>query len=208
MHIRTLITLATLLIFNGAVAPVAESAGVGGYVESSGYTGSVSGNFGSNNVSGGRVGFGLAYDSNPNGDGVFNNRLDVGYVHTWASDTVAPGRSDSFDVDYEMNGLSINNAFGFGVVRRENFRLWLGPAIGLGLDFLDTDAGSAKVLSIGGGPQIGMNFKVSERFLIALTAAYQYRYRYELVDVPRVEDADGGTSYGFANIAFLYNTGQ
>lgn len=114
----------------------------------------------------------------------------------------------SVDVDFEMSGLCINDAFGLGVVRRGNFRIWLGPAIGLGFDFLETDAGSAKVLSIRGGPQIGMNFKVSERFLIALTAAYEYRYRYEFVDVPQVEDADGGISYGLANIAFLYNTGQ
>ena len=205
-QLRLTLMLIGLLVTSGPGSAIAD--GIGGYVEYSGYSGSVSAGV-SNDVSGERIGIGLAYDSNPDGDGIFNNRFDIGYVHTWASDTVNADSYRSVEVDYELNGLSLNNAFGFGVVRRENFRLWIGPAIGLGFDFVDFgEIGNAKVLSVGGGPQLGMNFKVTDRFLIALTAAYQYRYRYEFVSNPRVDDADGSNSYWLANVAFMYNSGS
>lgn len=186
----------------------AQAAGIGGYLEYSGYQNDLSYDSADRiDIDGNRIGVGVVYSTNPQGPDLFNYRLDLGYVHTW--------QKVRKRFNYDWNGFSLNNAFGFRVFQNNSTRVWVGPAIGLGLDVLHQSddsqfkANSIKTFTIGGGPQIGVNLAASESLTVAFTAGYQYRYRLEWygdLDVDH-DNRHGSGSYSLANIALMYNTG-
>jgi len=205
MSSRTgLALIAAILMHSGA----AQAAGIGGYLEYSGYQNDLKFDY-SNDllIDGNRIGVGVTYSTNPQGSALFNYRLDAGYVHTW--EKVRKGYS------YDSNGFSLNNAFGFRVFQNDSTRVWIGPAVGLGFDILNKstdrefDSGDVKTFTIGGGPQIGVNLAASQKLTVALSAGYQYRYRVEWYGDIDVDDdnAHGSGSYWLANIALMFNTG-
>jgi len=111
------------------------------------------------------TGMGFVFDSNVSQDKLFNYQLNVGY--------------DKFNIednsgdDLELSGLLISNAFGFGIVRTEGFRLWIGPEIRLtwvsgNLNTYDYDA-----FGLGLGPAIGMNFNLPGPVSLGIKAGYQ-----------------------------------
>ena len=186
-------------------AATAHADGVGGYIEYSGYSDTVDfgGQVGKLDQNGNRIGAGVTYSTNPQGERLFNYRLDAGYVHSW--DEVGESGTNNW------NGFSMNNAFGFRVFQNSSTRVWIGPAVGLGFDAL-ADSGPGPdiyTFSIGGGPQIGVNLATSERLTVAFTAGYQYRYRHVWnTDLDFDDGADGHGSYWLANIAMMFNTGS
>ena len=201
MSSRTgLALVAAILMHSGA----AQAAGIGGYIEYSGYQNDLT-NYGSGiDLDGNRIGVGVTYSTNPQGSALFNYRLDAGYVHTWED-----ARGYPKQINY--NGFSLNNAFGFRVFQNSKTRVWIGPAVGLGVDVMSQDRLEDDVVAftIGGGPQIGVNLAASESLTMAFTAGYQYRYRAEWygdLDLDN-DNAHGSGSYWLANIALMFNTG-
>ena len=107
--------------------------------------------------------FGFVLDTNLSGDSTFNYRLTLAAAGMEFKDT-------SFD---SLNGITIVNDFGFGIVKNSNFRLWMGPE--LRLSWLDqtTDSGSElDLFSFGFGPVIGANFNIGSTVTLSLTGAY------------------------------------
>ena len=185
-------------------ATTAYADGVGGYIEYSGYADTVDfPGAGKLDQNGNSIGVGVTYSTNPQGDHLFNYRLDAGYVHTW--DEVGASGTNNW------NGFSMNNAFGFRVFQDSSTRVWIGPAVGFGFDAL-ADSGPGPdiyTFSIGGGPQIGVNLATSESLTVAFTAGYQYRYRHVWnTDSDFDDGADGHGSYWLANVAMMFNTGS
>ena len=176
-------TLAVLL----AGSPV-RAVGLGASIDYSGF----SADLGGPEAKGDRIGVGFVLDTNPLGPEVFNYRLDIGYAHTFNSQSLPSS----------MNGISLNNSFGLGIARNENVRLWVGPAIGLGADFHNGDEGSGVVLSVGGGVQAGLNVAASDSIAIAITAGYQYRYAYNNDGYYYL--GDGGANVWLANLSLLF----
>lgn len=161
----SLIFSAIVLLMHTGAKP-SDAVGLGASIEYSGFSADMDYE---NDLSGNRIGAGFVLDTNPLGEGIFNYRLDVGYAHTF----------DSPDLISSLNGVAVNNSFGFGIVRREDFRLWIGPALGLGADFISGGGGSSAVLSVGGGVQAGANLAISESIAMTFSAGYQYRYVHE-----------------------------
>ncbi|MCG5529943.1 hypothetical protein LRD18_03530 [Halorhodospira halochloris] len=66
--------------------------------------------------------FGYVLDTTPLGGRVFNYRLNVGL----AAQSVDSKDSGDF---MDTSGLYLDNTFGFGLVRNDNIRWWLGPLV-------------------------------------------------------------------------------
>jgi hypothetical protein len=65
------------------------------------------------------------------------------------------------------------------------------PDLGVGLDIVD--------VSIGGGPELGLNWNIGERMTLSTTLAYQVLYVGEIVDT----DFDTETFDGFEHLVTL-----
>ena len=100
---------------------------------------------------------GFSLDTNVAKNRLFNYRLNVGYQWSSFSD-----------------GLSLDNVFGFGVLRNRHVRLWIGPSIRLGIDSINTSP--LVDLMVGGGPVVGVNFHTGNAGSAALTFGFQYLY--------------------------------
>jgi len=115
---------------------------------------------------------GFVMDTNVARDSLFNYRLNVGFRY-------ATGQYDFERNDYyETRGFVLRNTFGFGVLRRERVRLWLGPAMDIELNdreanFTRHDAVEARIAF---GPELGVNWHVSDRVSLGLTAGYHYTF--------------------------------
>jgi hypothetical protein len=74
------------------------------------------------------TGAGLVIDTNCSADKLFNYRLAIGgYKFVLSRDESI---ADPANLDLMMK-FSLLNTFGFGLVRKESFRFWLGPQIGV-----------------------------------------------------------------------------
>jgi hypothetical protein len=182
-------------------AGTAQADGVGGYLEYSGTAGELEFDIGTLDQDSNRVGFGVTYSTNPQGPELFNYRLDAGYVHTWEK---ISGETD------EWNGFNVNNAFGFRLYQNSSTRVWVGPAIGMGVDVLSGSGPDVASFTVGAGPQLGVNLAASEKMTVALTAGYQYRFRYVWSDNNLFDNrhVSGHGSYWMANVAMMFNTGS
>ena len=99
---------------------------------------------------------GISIDTNVAKNRLFNYRLNVGYQ--WD--------------EFSARGLSLDNVFGFGVLRTRAVRLWLGPSIRLGADSI---GGTSRVqLVAGGGAALGVNLHTGNVGSAAITLGYQY----------------------------------
>lgn len=164
---RLLLLAGCLLLLHGN----ALAAGIGPYLE--GYAGGGELEFDNDpytydiNVSGGGVG--IAFDTAPGDESVFNYRLKFGY--------------DSQDIEFdinddaviEMDGFLFDNIFGFAVVKTPRLRWWIGPEVLLGRYEGETDAffdagdwmkiEVEKVWEFGIGAATGINFKLGRVYL-------------------------------------------
>ena len=101
-------------------------------------------------------GLGFVLDTAVAKDKVFNYRLQVG-LDKWEEE-------DSAGNKFEIDGFVVDNDFGFGVFRRENFRLWLGPELrieyGEGVLNDNTDY-EVRLIGIGVGPVIAVTVTIA-----------------------------------------------
>lgn len=71
------------------------------------------------------AGGGLVIDANCSGTKLFNYRIAIGAAQTFSAKKnhwVEPGKTTR---------VQMMNTFGLGIVRRERFRLWIGPQVGI-----------------------------------------------------------------------------
>ncbi len=114
--------------------------------------------------------FGFVMDTNLSKPTLFNYRIKFSYGSIDRNyDEGFAGRLR----DEEFNTFSTEHSFGFGIVRNDNFRLWMGPSISVqyaysdesysgenedGIDF--EQSRDSWYLDFGFGPTLGANFKV------------------------------------------------
>lgn len=157
------------------VSSSALAAGLGLYVSTgggsadwsvdSGYLGTL--NF---NKDTSHIGVGLAMDTAPARDKLFNYQLNIGYDRSGNRGGSAWG-----DVNFE--GLVISNNFGFGTMISPTTRVWFGPELRLAWGDGHPDKYpdyKIHLFGIGIGPVIGMNLNYDNMHTIVLKVGFQY----------------------------------
>ena len=141
------------------------------------------------------LGLGLMFDSNLGKDKLFNYRLGLEFMNRKV-DTVSSGgvtRSCTGDA-CDMFRFQIVQTFGFGVLRTEMVRLWVGPRINLGYNYQnDEEALFTQTnvnFEVGIAPAVGINLNFGRYF--ALSADLDYRF--SGVGGGYTYDLNGGTS--------------
>jgi hypothetical protein len=119
-----------------------------------------------------RVGGGFVLDTAVAKDKLFNYRLNIG-VETFVSDL------DELAIEMDMAGVAIDNTFGFGVLRNDSVRLWLGPRLRVGYFGGDIQPEVAPdtdiyLLELGLGGVFGANFNIGSTVTLGLTTGYIY----------------------------------
>ncbi|MBN2402898.1 MAG: hypothetical protein JXN64_10920 [Spirochaetes bacterium] len=151
-----------------------------------------------------KLGGGFILDTAVAKDTLFNYRLNVGYTALVIDNE--EGVYDIYGWDFH-----VYNTFGFGLVRTESIRFWIGPQAGLGLyygewdvseDTYDTNSFSTFFLSIGGA--IGLNYNISSRFSLGFDGGIRFASHSgygELGD--QTYDITGSGAEFFANVCFI-----
>ena len=113
-------------------------------------------------------GAGFVFDTAVAKDSFFNYQLNLGYDEFTNTNKANPVN------DLKLGGLMISNSFGFGIVRTDGFRLWMGPEIRLAWpkgSMLGTDY---DFFGGGVGPVVGMNFNFPGNASLVVKAGYQF----------------------------------
>jgi hypothetical protein len=115
------------------------------------------------------LGAGLALDTAPNSDRLFNYRLNIGYDQFRNRNSNAWGNAD-------FDGFVISNNFGFGGLITPTTRLWFGPEVRV--EWLDGSPKSytsykIRLMGVGFGPVVGVNFNYDDRHTFVVKAGYQ-----------------------------------
>ncbi len=113
------------------------------------------------------LGFGLALDTAPARDRLFNYQLNIGYERAAHRNSNAWGTAD-FDC------FVISNNFGFGTLITPTTRLWFGPEVRLVWADGSASISSYKIqmFGLGVGPVIGINFNVGDNQTFVVKTGY------------------------------------
>ncbi len=116
------------------------------------------------------IGLGVAWDDNLAMDKLLNYRVNIGLRQ------LIPSEGDD---ELHLTGISGQFTLGFGLVRDERMRVWLGPSIGASYLICGDCAGpgdnaDAHQASIGLGPEFGLNYHLDERLTLSVTARYTF----------------------------------
>ena len=115
---------------------------------------------------------GLAMDTAPARDKLFNYQLNIGYDRSLHNNSNAWGNA-------ELDGFVISNSFGFGTLLTPTTRLWFGPEVRL--EWAEGSANNTAknisgyklhMFSVGVGPVIGLNFNIGDRHTFAIKTGY------------------------------------
>jgi hypothetical protein len=153
-----------------------------------------------------KYGVGFALDTAVARNRLFNYRLNFGYQRSSREFDIGPG------ANVDLNGFTLNQMFGFGVLRTRNLRLWLGPSLRLGIDFVDEDIPRANWLDlgIGGGLAAGLNVHTGSIGSAAFTLGYQYLYVGEFIygDTVSTDVFNGGEHLISFNLSYFFRSGR
>ncbi|MFT5444366.1 MAG: hypothetical protein ACI8W3_003421 [Myxococcota bacterium] len=192
--LQVLLTLALL----GFAAPAAHAGGKGVYLE---------GEFASSNLDDHGInrsfdakmgGLGFLYDGNVEADNALNYRLQFGY-------RLGKRELDKHS-DQTVNGLTLDNTLGYGLLRSELVRVWAGPSLRLNVDWYSS-VGDVDIVDVGVGigPRIGMNMHLTDTLSLTTSVAYHYMYLSELLESEGVNRTiDGPQHIVGVNIGFLW----
>ena len=146
------------------------------------------------------LGAGITYDPKIAQDRLINYRVDVNFEYLSQNyDGVTPVRG---------LGIGVNQALGFGVLRNRHRRLWIAPSIRLSVADLTRSSGTNLPrwdFEFGGGPMIGFNQNIGDRFAASITGGYQYLLHLTESMNPGTNFM-GGRHRVFAGLTFLYRT--
>ena len=197
--------LSVFIVFIGVTRVYAV--GLGPYIELGSGSGDLDDDYSTYNVDTSSAGFGFVLDTSPRDSKVFNYRLNVGY--------------EKHDIEFpaggtiELDGLSIDNTFGFSVVRKKNVRFWLGPQISLAYYTGRHDNVDYSLAAFGIGPVLGVNFPMGPVATISLsggfrlmgyagTRDYDYYNYYDDDSYDNNTDFTVSGGMGFFNVSVLF----
>jgi hypothetical protein len=113
-------------------------------------------------------GAGFVFDTAVAQDKFFNYQLNFGY------DSFQNKSATTGNELVELSGLMISNSFGFGMVRTEAFRMWMGPEIRLAWPSGSNITGDYDLFGAGVGPVLGMNFNLPGTVTFGVKLGYQF----------------------------------
>ena len=132
------------------------------------------------------LGLGLMYDTNVGENKLFNYRLGLEYMR------VGVDNVQGVSSDKSNNRVDIVNTLGFGIVRNEHMRLWIGPRINVAWN---SDIGgvdnSGSALEIGLAAAAGINVELNRDIVLGLDVDYRVAYLSGTWD-----ENGGGSFYG------------
>ena len=224
MNRSTLLLIAILTLAICGSASPARAAGLGFYVEAEGGSGTWTldeivnwwmpgtdnGVDSDADLAAWTIGF--IFDTNPSRpDRVFAYRLKVGFSGL-GSDL------DNSTGEFRVNGIVLDNTFGFGVHRTDKLRVWVGPSLRLGRywgDFENPSTGTttdAQLGEFGVGAAIGANFRVGDSLTLCVEGGGRWRsFFIGDTDTPgetsESHDVTGKFFGGYAGVSLLFRTG-
>jgi len=170
------------------------------------------------------AGFGLAVDTAPTGKTIFNYRLSIGYERQDMEDIepMYPEYGSSYDLTLKLHGISVENVFGFAVLRRPNLRWWVGPLVRIGFykgeteDYYgvlgDRRRTEADLTEYGVGVSSGVNIRVRKNMVLAPEAGFRFVYAdgdgtdiNDTIGIRSEKDIDGSFSAVFLNFALIFD---
>lgn len=125
---------------------------------------------------------GVVLDTAPARGSVFHYRLAVGYDRLTADEDGGGWDAGS---EARLNGVVVDNTFGFRVFERPAGRLWLGPQVRLGYyrgegEYPDGMGGAGRtrvhVTAVGAGPVVGADWNLSDHLTLALTGGWRMAF--------------------------------
>jgi len=149
-----------------------------------------------------RFGVGFVFDTAVAKDKLFNYRLNAALVGVDIELThdLFP---DKADVD--LVGLALDNTFGFGVLRTEKVRLWIGPRVRVGFYVGDVEEDDVTAAEFGIGGALGANFHVSPTVSLGVETGFMYSgYAGEVETDFGDFDIEGTTGSLFLNGVVLF----
>lgn len=153
-----------------------------------------------------RVGLGLILDTTVAKNRLFNYRLNIGC------------EAVDYDIDgggtFETEGCFMAHDFGFGIIRKKNLRLWVGPELRLSYSEGELENVSTTELhmaTIGIGPVVGLNLNFGKTVTLALKVGALSMggggYVEDKVSGQDWEISEEG-SYAFANVGIIFRLGD
>lgn len=138
---------------------------------------------------------GVVYDTNVGRDAIFNYRLGISYQGMKAKSST--GR-------FDLEGVSIENDFGFSLVRNETARFWVGPEVKVEhLEGTETFMGYRDhmgVLGVGLGPVAGLNLRLGDDISLIAKGGYIFQSGVRLF-------SEWDEKYGFITFGMIFNLG-
>ena len=148
-----------------------------------------------------KYGVGFILDTAVAKDSLFNYRLNVGYCRTEMASDKLP--------DVKGNDFHLYNTFGFGLLRTEGFRFWVGPQFGFGLmlgkhEPLSTNK-QCNALYGSLGAVAGINIHTGDLLSIGIDGGYRYNLNTGYSDVAYAGSNFTGSGHeAFACISFIF----
>jgi hypothetical protein len=135
------------------------------------------------------AGIGFVFDTNIGKDKLFNYRLGLEYVRTELDNI--DGNSLPAGSTFDKSTFNIVNTFGFGLLRTQTVRLWVGPRVNVQFENADFEvfsiSGSQSSIGVGLGLAAGVNVNLGK--VVSLAADLDYH----AVSVVGTEDFAGFT---------------
>jgi hypothetical protein len=150
--------------------------------------------------------YGIIFDTNMARNSIFNYRLNLGLEFSNISFT---DPSTSEFVTMEVWKLVFENTFGFGIMRTEMYRLWVGPQVGIGIGFEPSVLNNSGYYSsssdffemdVHAGFVVGLNVHLGDALSICGDAGV--RLHSNTMDV-RSYDFSGAILDAFANVGLV-----
>ena len=110
-------------------------------------------------------GVGFVLDTATDTDRLFNYRFQVGYEKY-------TDEQNNRSVKYEFDSLVIDQDFGFGIVRNDTLRFWLGPELRFAIAAESGDNYDNALIGIGLAPAIGINFHTGDSVSLGIKGGY------------------------------------
>jgi len=167
---RSVVICLSLVLLCVVIVHAAEAAGLGVYGAIGGGRADWSPDYTTNfKKTTGHLDFGLAMDTAPARDKLFNYNLTVGYGIFRNMNNAAWGNAN-------LDGMIISNSFGFGTLVTPKVRIWLGPEIKVTwVDGYPHNYSNYRInlFGVGKGLVLGVNFNDNEKLTTVVKMGFQ-----------------------------------